>query len=149
MAQNINYNITQMDSVLLLDKGFAITPKEKFRNQNIILTVAVPVGKKIMIKGGKGYSWNSNITISFFNNNGFNLYEAYDDDEYGWRHNVEYIMTNDGLKKTENNFDNDEDDYRKKKHQPQKEEEFTPAKQTIHVKENYSMNQLLLLQFYI
>lgn len=149
LAQNLNYNITQMDSVLLLDKGFAITPKEKFRNQNIILTVAVPVGKKIMIKGGKGYSWNSNITISFFNNNSFNLYDAYDDDEYGWRHNVEYIMTNDGLKKTENNFDNDEDDDRKKKHQPQKEEEFTPAKQTIHVKENYSMNQLLLLQFYI
>jgi hypothetical protein len=30
----------------MLAKGIAITKKDKFRNQSVILTIAVPVGKE-------------------------------------------------------------------------------------------------------
>jgi predicted dinucleotide-binding enzyme len=43
------YNINQVDSVLMIDKGITITRQDKFRNQQVIVTVAVPVGKVINI----------------------------------------------------------------------------------------------------
>ena len=49
IAAKIDYKITQKDSLLQLDKGIALTQTEKFRNQQVILTVAVPVGKKIKV----------------------------------------------------------------------------------------------------
>ena len=43
------YNINQVDSVLYIDKGITITKQDKFRNQQVIVTIAVPVGKIINI----------------------------------------------------------------------------------------------------
>jgi hypothetical protein len=105
LVSNINYNIKQIDSTLLLDKGIAITPLDKFRNQQIIITVAVPIGKRILIKENSGWSWKTNDRINFgINNNSWDEWRNNDGERaYNWNHNVEYIMTVDGLKITENN----------------------------------------------
>ncbi|MBA2249895.1 MAG: PspC domain-containing protein [Chitinophagaceae bacterium] len=55
LANKIVYNITQTDSSLYLDKGIAITPQDKFRNQHVVVTIAVPVGKIINVS--KSFQW--------------------------------------------------------------------------------------------
>ncbi len=57
LANKIVYNISQVDSLLLLDKGIAITREDKFRNQHIVITIAVPEGKIININ--KKLSWRN------------------------------------------------------------------------------------------
>jgi phage shock protein PspC (stress-responsive transcriptional regulator) len=112
LAQKINFNVQQKDTLLYLDRGISINPKDKFRNQNVVVTIAVPIGKKIIIKENAGWSWRSNIRISLFNDSDFDWYNM-DGSENAWRHNVEYIMTNEGLKRTSNNvIEDDEDDFR-------------------------------------
>jgi hypothetical protein len=49
LASKINFDLTQQDSLVYLDRGIAINKKDKFRNQHIIMTIAVPVGKRIKI----------------------------------------------------------------------------------------------------
>ena len=48
-ARLMDYTIIQKDSLLLLPKGIAVTPQSKFRNQQVLLTIYVPVGKQIRI----------------------------------------------------------------------------------------------------
>ncbi|NDE09462.1 MAG: hypothetical protein EBZ95_02725, partial [Chitinophagia bacterium] len=95
IANLINFNLLQKDSVLQLDKGIGITQKNKFRNQGIIITLYVPVGKRIKID--RSLNWN-NTTLHFDNSAdddwGILLN---DNEERGWRQNVEYIMNPDGL----------------------------------------------------
>jgi hypothetical protein len=45
LVEKINYSVAQSDTVLTLDKGIGINRHDKFRNQQVIVTVAVPVGK--------------------------------------------------------------------------------------------------------
>lgn len=112
LAQKINYNIQQIDTLLYLDRGISINPKDKFRNQNVVVSIAVPIGKKIIIKENAGWNWNNSFSISLFNDTNFDWYNM-DGSENAWRHNVEYIMTNEGLKRTSNNFiEDDDDDFR-------------------------------------
>ena len=115
LVSKINYNIQQKDSTLLLDRGIAITPVDKFRNQQIIISISVSVGKRIIIKENSGWSWKTNDRINFglTTNHGFNFginndsWDEWRNDDgeraYHWNHNVEYIMTADGLRITENN----------------------------------------------
>jgi len=49
LAALMNYNVFQKDSLLLIDRGVPITEQDKFRNQHIVITIAVPVGKRIKI----------------------------------------------------------------------------------------------------
>lgn len=95
LASKINYNIQQKDTSLLLDKGLAITKENKFRNQHIIISVAVPVGKKIFIKANSGWNW--------YKNNWMQGQYFAEENSYNWNDNIEYIMTDDGLKITSNN----------------------------------------------
>jgi phage shock protein PspC (stress-responsive transcriptional regulator) len=92
LAQLINFNAYQQDSILMIDKGIPITRKDKFRNQRIVLTIYVPVGKTIKVDKSIGWShevrfgpWDDNWEVNF------------DDVEYGWDTDVEYIMKEDGL----------------------------------------------------
>ncbi|HMK02665.1 MAG TPA: PspC domain-containing protein, partial [Ferruginibacter sp.] len=55
LANLIRFNVEQKDSILLLDKGIAINKADKFRNQMVIITVYVPVGKQIRINKGIGW----------------------------------------------------------------------------------------------
>src|SRR4029078_2007530 len=55
LAALINFSARQSDSLLLIDKGIAITKTDKFRNQRVILTVYVPVGKQITVDRNVGW----------------------------------------------------------------------------------------------
>jgi phage shock protein PspC (stress-responsive transcriptional regulator) len=94
LANLINYGVVQNDSILLLDKGIAITRKNKFRNQRLIVTVYVPVGKRVRVD--KSLNWNSELLF------GDSQYDRVDKmineyEERGWVPNMDYIMKPDGL----------------------------------------------------
>lgn len=93
LAELINFNAIQRDSLLIVDKGLAITRKDKFRNQRIVLTVYVPVGKQIRIN--KSIGWSSNVSINGPWSNDWDI--DFEDVEEGWDSNVDYIMKADGL----------------------------------------------------
>ena len=110
LASKINFEIKQQDSLVYLDKGIGINKVDKFRNQHIIMTIAVPIGKRIKITN-KGWS-QTNVNI---NGHGMrmgtidrissdeNWYdewnEPYDNESYSFERGVEYKMTKSGLEK--------------------------------------------------
>jgi phage shock protein PspC (stress-responsive transcriptional regulator) len=109
-ARNINFNLTQADSILYLDRGIGISKANKFRNQHIIMTIAVPVGKRILISN-KGWS-QTNVRINHrgMQSETFNGFsdggdwfdewnEPWDNESYGYEQGVEYRMTSTGLEK--------------------------------------------------
>ena len=51
VAEKIVFEPRQEDGIIYLPKGFAIAAADKFRNQQVILVVEVPVGKTIKIDG--------------------------------------------------------------------------------------------------
>ena len=76
--------------MLLLDKGIAITRSDKFRNQHIIITVYVPIGKQIKINRNIGWGQN----IHFFNEDrDFDV----ENEERGWEPDIIYMMRANGL----------------------------------------------------
>ena len=96
LASLIQFNAVQRDFMLVLDKGISITKANKFRNQHIIITVYVPVGKQIRVDNNVG--WGHNIHFNGpWNNNDFDI--DIDDEERGWDQNVDYVMKANGLYK--------------------------------------------------
>lgn len=96
LAGRITFNVEQQDSVLLLPKGFAISRNEKFRNQQVLVIVEIPVGKRIRIDSKvENYEWFS-INVNRrrgYRNNDFDW-----DNSYGWSSDKDLIMTpEDGL----------------------------------------------------
>jgi len=120
LANKINFELTQQDSMLYLDRGIGINKIDKFRNQHIIMTIAVPIGKRIKITN-KGWS-QTNINI---NGRGIRTgtidrissdddwydewNEPWDNESYPFEKGVEYKMTKTGL---ESLSPNDTDDNR-------------------------------------
>ncbi len=97
-ASRIHFPVTQSDSILLLPKGFTISSGDKFRNQQVQLVIEVPVGKKIVINDKYSFNWinigiNSSDWDDEWNEDGLR--------QYRWKSGVEYIMTEEGLRKTE------------------------------------------------
>lgn len=94
-ASKIEFNVVQKDSVLTLGKGIVLNRFDKFRNQNIIVTISVPVGKKIKLNNNIG--WNDHVYVGFGNDD-WNWWNF--DNEEGivknWNHNVWYVMTAEG-----------------------------------------------------
>ena len=93
LASLINFNAIQNDSLLVIDKGIPVTRTDKFRNQRVVLTVYVPVGKQIRVN--KNIGWGGNISFGFNDNNDWNI--DFEDVEEGWDRDVDYIMKADGL----------------------------------------------------
>ncbi len=129
-ASKISFSVAQMDSLLTLDKGIAINREDKFRNQQVIVTVAVPVGKKVFVNENIG--WGNDVHVDMGRGNNYRDWE--DEEEsyaYRWRHNVEYVMTEKGLERTDKRIGDDEDadqsdaleQYRKSREEIQKERE--------------------------
>jgi phage shock protein PspC (stress-responsive transcriptional regulator) len=108
LANKINFELTQQDSMLYLDRGIGINKIDKFRNQHIIMTIAVPIGKRIKITN-KGWS-QTNINI---NGRGIRTgtidrissdddwydewNEPWDNESYPFEKGIEYKMTKTGL----------------------------------------------------
>jgi len=107
LASRISYPVSQQDSTLWVPKGFGITQEEKFRNQSIILSIAVPVGKRIRIDDNVG-GWEGRVHFGWHND--ADDWRWNNDPDYGmpWEYNVEYVMTNDGLKRTDGKVDNND-----------------------------------------
>ena len=110
---SMEFGFEQNDSVLLLDRGIILPSGSKFRNQQMVIKLKVPVGKKVVV--------DRSVKKKYFF---FHINELrYDDDweeEVGndnWRSGVEYVMTDNGLVKTgniieEKNWEeNDEEDF--------------------------------------
>lgn len=96
LAGNIRFDVNQQDSIISLPKGFAVERNDKFRNQQVLLIVEVPVGKRIeMDESIDDYEWfNVNIDRRR-GRRGINV--NFDDDDLNntchWESNVEYVMT--------------------------------------------------------
>ncbi|RFM30266.1 PspC domain-containing protein [Deminuibacter soli] len=100
-AGKIQFPVQQADSLLTLPPGFALTSNMKFHNQQVLLIVGVPVGKKIQLDGRiKDYKW-FNIEFRNRRHKGWNVdWDDNWDNGYDWQENVEYVMTDNGLKAT-------------------------------------------------
>ncbi len=116
LADKINFSVMQQDSTLYLDRGIAITNKDKFRNQHVIMTIAVPVGKRFKITN-KGFSQTTvkfnhlGIRTETINDFGDDTWvdewnENWDNESFSYDRGVEYKMTVDGLEKIKSDFDN-------------------------------------------
>ncbi|WP_315818953.1 ECF transporter S component [Paraflavitalea speifideaquila] len=99
LANRINFNIDQQDSLLVLPKGFAISRFEKFRNQQVLVIVEVPVGKRIQIdRKVEDYEW---FSLQYNRRRGWNNDNEWDN-SYGWQSDREMIMTpDDGLQRVD------------------------------------------------
>lgn len=98
-AERISFNIEQRDSVLLLPQGFAISRHEKWRNQQVLIIVEVPVGKRVQVdRRVEDYEW---FSIQYNRRRGW--YNDHDWDEaYRWQSEQELIMTpEDGLQRVD------------------------------------------------
>jgi phage shock protein PspC (stress-responsive transcriptional regulator) len=94
LANLIKFDITQKDSILLLEKGISINKTDKFRNQMVIITVYVPVGKQIRVN--KGIGWPVHFGPDRWEDNWDNDY--YDgEQDIRWQSDVDYLMKEDGL----------------------------------------------------
>lgn len=92
----INFNITQNDSLLMMDKAITINTTDKFRNQYVEVTIAVPVGHHIKID--RNFRYGNRVRLGVFSerDNWF-YYNNDNDNSYDFNYGVEYIMKEDGL----------------------------------------------------
>lgn len=101
-ARNIQFAVDQNDSLVLLPNWFMVSKENKFHNQQVVVNVAVPVGKKIMIdRSVNRYDW---FNLNVNRRRGINV--NWDDDwgnAYSWRTNVPYMMTESGLERLDKN----------------------------------------------
>jgi phage shock protein PspC (stress-responsive transcriptional regulator) len=97
-AGKINFQLQQTDSILYLPKGFAIAASDKFRNQQVILVVEVPVGKSIKVD--ESTEW-----FDFFDLKGrksslqLNFSYQFDNQFFPFEYDRWYQMTNVGLER--------------------------------------------------
>lgn len=110
LAEQIQFPVQQMDSILYLPQGFTVSREQKFRNQQVLVVVSIPVGKRILVSHTvDNYDW---FNIDIRNRNiRWNRHKNQDDDDwirewdddiivgsqYGWAKDEEYTMTNEGL----------------------------------------------------
>ncbi|MBS1737162.1 MAG: PspC domain-containing protein [Bacteroidetes bacterium] len=97
LAGLIQFNISQQDSALTMDRSIAINTTDKFRNQNVEVRIAVPVGHYIKIS--KNFHRLNIVHFSGFNN-GDDWYFSDDDDKgnsLDYNYGIKYLMKADGL----------------------------------------------------
>ena len=131
-AREIVFPVSQSDSILQLPGGFPISRDQKFRNQQVIVAVYIPLGKKIMVdRSVNHYQWfNIDANNQHFRWDNWDSRWPDDnnwdessnlDNSYYWNSNVQYIMTPDGLSRV-NRLDAGSDDQPEKPERPEKKE---------------------------
>ncbi len=93
LASLIKFNITQNDSLLLVDRAIAINTTNKFRNQSVEVIIYVPVGHQIKINRNLGYSNNIRVNGPWNHDEWYN----WDEDDFYYKYGEEYIMKENGL----------------------------------------------------
>ncbi|MEO6819320.1 MAG: PspC domain-containing protein [Ginsengibacter sp.] len=108
LASLIVFNVSQMDSVLKMDRSIMINTTDKFRNQNVEVTIYVPVGHRIKINNSlrnrDGFHFNGNT-------NGHDWNDYNDNEDLQFNYGVEYIMKEDGLYNANGIASDKEDDW--------------------------------------
>jgi len=105
----INYGITQQDSLIYLDRGFALQKGTRFRNQGVNVIIQIPIGKRIIVKGAVSRRLHS----LHFNthNSDWDYDDEWSDRNFeNWNSDVEYIMTPSGLERTNKKKHENDDD---------------------------------------
>jgi phage shock protein PspC (stress-responsive transcriptional regulator) len=99
-AEKITFDLSQQDSTLILPKGFPISRDDKFRNQQVLVVVEIPVGKRIQVdRSVNNFEW---FNIDHNRRRGWNFdWDESWDHTYHWESNTEYIMTPDGLERVD------------------------------------------------
>ncbi|MEO8821602.1 MAG: PspC domain-containing protein [Ginsengibacter sp.] len=112
LLPRINFNVSQNDSLLMMDRAITINTTDKFRNQYVEVTIAVPVGHYIKIDKNFGYGnrvrfggfWGGNDWYSYNNNNIEN--------DYDFSYGEKYVMKDDGLYRLDGSrSDSDKEDW--------------------------------------
>ena len=98
--QEINYGINQQDSTIWLDRGFALKNGMRFRNQGVIVTVQVPIGKRLLIDRSVSRRLNW-FHMNMGHNSDWEWEDEWNNDYEYWNSDVEYIMTEAGLERTD------------------------------------------------
>ena len=108
MLSKIDYNISQVDSILMMDRAITINTTDKFRNQFVEVTIAVPVGHYIKID--KSFSNGNRVRFSgFWDGRDWYFYDNDNENDYDFEYGEKYIMKEDGLYTLEgrrSNFNN-------------------------------------------
>ncbi len=97
-AERIDFDMQFSDSTLLLPPSFAISKNEKFRNQQVMVVIEIPVGKRIQLhRSVRNYNW-FNIN---YNRDGLVIEDNNDNwrNNFRWQAGMEYIMTPNGLER--------------------------------------------------
>jgi phage shock protein PspC (stress-responsive transcriptional regulator) len=98
-AQKLQFNVSYSDSVLDLGSSIAIDKLTKFRGQQVVVIIRVPVGKKIRFDQTINKLHSFNITINERRrwNEKNKMDWDIDDDNFNYQTNVDYTMGADGL----------------------------------------------------
>jgi hypothetical protein len=95
LAEKINFTTTQNDSVLFLPKGFSISKTERWRNQQVLLILQVPVGKRFRLdRSVSKYDW---FDVRYNHRGGLDIEDTWER-TYWVESGRDYIMTPDGPK---------------------------------------------------
>ena len=106
LAKNITFSVAQFDSVVVLPRGFAVSSKDQFRNQQVMIVVEVPIGKTIVLdKGIRLYDW---FSININGGSEFNVERDWRESYY-YRSNREYLMMPKGLRNVKDSTDRAEE----------------------------------------
>jgi len=99
-AEAIEYQVSSLDSALILGSGFAVHKSQKFRGQRILVEVLVPVAKRISFDQSlsKIKTWNVRVRVKRRDDwRDEERTRTWHWDEYhAWEPGVEYIMTEEG-----------------------------------------------------
>jgi heme/copper-type cytochrome/quinol oxidase subunit 2 len=136
LASQIQFPVRQNDSILYLPDGFTVSRYQQFRNQQVLVTVAVPVGKRIMIdRNTENYNWFTiNVSRHHYlwgihrDDHRYGDMDQYGDEDsdwgtsYSWSSNTEYMMTDNGLIRTDKNATKEKDEKEHKNIPPSRRE---------------------------
>jgi phage shock protein PspC (stress-responsive transcriptional regulator) len=93
LASLIQFNVSQSDSVLWMDRAIAVNTTDKFRNQNVEVTIWVPVGHTIIID--KSFNYGNRVRIDGYWYN--QMWNDDEDSDFDFKYGVQYIMNKNGL----------------------------------------------------
>ncbi len=109
LLPKINFNVNQNDSLLMMDRAITINTTDKFRNQFVEVTIAVPVGHYIKIDKNFGYG-NRVRFGGFWGGSDWYYYNNNIENDYDFSYGEKYLMKEDGLYRLDGTR-SDKDDY--------------------------------------
>jgi len=96
MLSLIKFNVSQSDSIVMMDRAITINTNDKFRNQNVEVTIAVPVGHYIKID--KNFGYGNRVRLGpFFTDNDHWFYNNDNENDFEFNYGEKYLMKEDGL----------------------------------------------------